>query len=84
MNLEKRVSKIKSKEDLVDFLAKLKKDLEENPGDWENYKLEFYLEGMRGWLHDLDGWCRNQNISVPEQPSWELVGQMLLAAKYYE
>ena len=84
MDLDKMVEKIESREALVDFLEVLLADLEENRSEWENDTLERYLDAMWGWLQDMDGWCRNLHIPVPEQPSWKLIGWILLAAKYYE
>jgi hypothetical protein len=84
MDIYEKFNKIESREDLVDFLEELMVDLEENRSGWENDTLERYLDGMWGWLQDLDGLCKNKNIPVPEQPSWQLIGRMLLAGKYYE
>ena len=84
MDLDEMVEKIETREDLVNFLEALLVDLKENPSDWENDTLGRFLNGMWGWLQAMNGWCKNNNIPVPDQPSWWLVGQMLLSAKYYE
>ena len=37
------------------------------------------------WTTDMDGYFRNiQGNPAPEQPTWRLIGYMLLAARIYE
>ena len=40
VDLPQRIAKINSKEDLADFVAALRLDLEANPEEWENSTLE--------------------------------------------
>lgn len=58
-------------------LDALMEDLERNPDDWENPTLPRYLDAMRAWLND------SQSKS-PREPSWDLIANMLKAAKIYE
>ena len=78
MDIYEMADKIESKEDLIEFLKALLVDLKENHSEWENDTLERYLDGMWGWLQDLD------EAFVPEQPSWQFIGNMLLVARIYE
>ena len=63
--------------DVCEMIEKLSNDLRENPESWENPTLERYLEAMGAWL---EAWDRKHH---PE-PSWELIKEMLEAAKIYE
>ncbi len=58
-------------------LDSLMEDLARNPDGWENATLPRYLESMRAWLE------ASQRKS-PTAPSWELIADMLEAAKIYE
>jgi hypothetical protein len=64
-------------EKVLKTLDSLMEDLERNPGDWENPTLPRYLESMRAWLE------ASQRKS-PREPSWDLIADMLEAAKIYE
>lgn len=84
MDIHEMVKKIESREDLIEFLEALMVDVRENRAEWNgNDKLDYFLDGVSGWLANLDGWCENRNIPVPEQPTWQLVGQMFMAGKYF-
>ncbi len=75
---------IKTRNDLSAFVAALRRDLLSSPDDWENATLERYLEALAAWAEDMDGYFLNRGEEIPTEPSWRLVGQLLLAAKYYE
>jgi len=62
---------------VITTIDELLSDFKVNPKGWENPTLERYLEAMGAWLKD----SRN---SEKEQPSWELIADMLRAAKIYE
>ena len=63
--------------DVIKTIDELRKDLETNSKSWENPTLERYLEAMEAWLEG----SRNKDMI---QPSWDLVADMLRAAKIYE
>ena len=68
---------MKTRQDVVASIHKLLANLEENPDSWENPTLERYLEAMAAWL---EAYGNKHN----PPPSWELMAQMLEAAKIYE
>ena len=68
---------MKTREDVVAAIRVLLADLDANPEAWENPTLERYLDSMAGWLEDF-----GKKYDSP--PSWELIIQMLQAAKIYE
>ncbi|MFE9630530.1 hypothetical protein [Streptomyces sp. NPDC006463] len=53
-------------------------------GAWENVTLEPFLEAGAAWLGALPHVWRNQQLEMPAQPDWELVGNMVMAARIYE
>jgi hypothetical protein len=80
--LEKMVQTIQNRNDFVRFVRALHADV--NVGEWENATLPAYLEAVASWSEDMDGYFKNQQEPVPDQPSWKLLGQILLAATVYE
>ena len=84
MELHKHVETIVTKADLIAFIEALRRDLQANPGEWENPSLERYLSALANWIEDSDGYYQNQNQQPPSTPSWKNVAEMLLAAKIYE
>ena len=75
---------VRTREDLAAFLENLADSLAENSEVWENDMLEAFLRAWSAWIGDMDGYFANQGRPVPEAPSWQLVAQMLLAARVYE
>ena len=83
MELHEQVVAIQTKEDLVEFIIALSKDLGENAAEWENPTLERYLDAMASWVSAMDGYFRNNGQKTPH-PSWRLFGEILYAASLYE
>ncbi|MFN8038698.1 MAG: hypothetical protein U0Q07_05745 [Acidimicrobiales bacterium] len=75
---------VRSRENLVGFILELRDDLTANGAQWENPTLDDFLEALAGWCQDMPGVYRHQGESLPDQPDWRLVAQMLLAASAYE
>jgi hypothetical protein len=84
VELNDMVDSIRSKHDLVAFVYALAQDLKSRPEEWENSALGEFLSSFAGWLTDSDGYYRNKGIAVPVEPAWKNIGEMLIAAKYYE
>lgn len=75
---------LRSREDLAEFLRSAALDLASNPEGWENRSLEDFLASWAAWLDDMPGWYQNQGKAVPEQPDWQLIAHMVMAARIYE
>lgn len=75
---------IESREDFVHFVEALRDDLRAHPTWWENTSLEGYLDAIASLTESLDQSFKNQGISLPEQPSWKILGDILLTARIYE
>ncbi|MGE8081512.1 DUF7660 family protein [Peribacillus loiseleuriae] len=84
MDVYNFVDNIKTREDLIHFITLLRKDYEESSLEWENADLSKYLEALEASTADISGSYKNQGISFPEQPSWQLIAKLLLMAAYYE
>ncbi|MCB9059859.1 MAG: hypothetical protein H6627_14935 [Calditrichae bacterium] len=73
MDIYEKVEDIKTKNEFVDFLKVLKKDLAYKSEEWANDNLEAFLEGLYGYSFD-----------TKEEASWKTFAKILLAAKNYE
>jgi len=80
-----KIETIKSKEDFINFLAQLKEDFTKDPRSWENKTLADYLEAMKRYAQDVQGYYDNtsQNIDAA-LPSWKVFADILMGAKVYE
>lgn len=84
MPLEDRAEEQMTREDLSDFLAKLADSYFYEPAQWDNNSIEDFLRAWSAWLIDMDGYFKKRGEEVPTEPSWQLIAQMLLAARTYE
>ena len=82
--LDAMVEEVRNAEDFARFARALCTDLIRNPNRWQNRDLFAYLDGLAAWSEDIDGYLKNRGQVVPEQPSWKLLAEILLAAKVYE
>lgn len=78
------VETINSRADFVQFVRELCTDLETSAESWENSDLRSYLEAVAAWIEDMDGYYRNSDQPLPQQPSWKILAEILLAARVYE
>ncbi len=83
-DLNQLVNRINTRDDFVGFVRALANDLHAHPAEWENSTLEQYLQALWAWSEDMDGYFKNTRQPFPENMNWRLVGQILLAAKFYE
>ncbi|MBA3238185.1 MAG: hypothetical protein H0T62_07565 [Parachlamydiaceae bacterium] len=77
-------NKIKPKKDFTSFVYDFSQDYYNNPKSWENKDLGTFLSAIAGWVEDMDGYYINQGQAVPEEPNWQIIADMLGAAKIYE
>ena len=82
--LELIAKKVQSKEDFLLFISTLIKDLNENGNSWENNILNNYLEAIQSWVEDMEGYYKNNNLEQPNNISWKVFSDILIAAKMYE
>ncbi|HTF53530.1 MAG TPA: hypothetical protein VK735_39310 [Pseudonocardia sp.] len=84
MSLEDLVQGSMSRTELTRFIDQLADSFVEESETWENDSLERFLRAWAVWLFEMDGYFKNIGQPVPESPSWQLIAQMLLAARVYE
>jgi hypothetical protein len=66
VTLSEQAQKVKTREELAAFVRALHKDLA--AGEWENKDLGSYLEGLAGFVGDLEGYFKNKN-QKPARPA---------------
>lgn len=84
MSLDQRVEAIRSRDDFVSFVRSLRSSLGAKGNGSEDRNLESYLEAIAAWVEDMDGYYENRGQPVPQQPDWKVLGEILLAATFYE
>ena len=86
--LNKKVHEIETREDFLCFMRMLINDINNNK--WENNTLLNYLEGIEGWVDDMDGYFKNikdfDALGKIEnnQLDWKILAKIFLAATIYE
>lgn len=68
---------LSTREELVQFIARLRNDLDANASGWENPTLPRYLEAMEAWIAAVKPGPDNE-------PKWRTLAHVLLAASLYE
>lgn len=84
MDFAKTVNKIENKNDFLEFMEHLIRNLKESPDEWENKTLEDYLDALLSWVENMDGYYENTNQSIPKNLDWKVFADILIAAKMYE
>ncbi|MBD2757898.1 DUF7660 family protein [Spirosoma validum] len=79
-----QVDSISSKEDFTKFLGSLLEDLQSDRSSWENNTLDEYLDGIKSWTEDMDGYYINMGKPIPEDVNWRVFAEILTAATRYE
>lgn len=74
MDIYEMAQNVNNQEEFLLFLKTLLKELEENPTEWENTNLKTFLTGIEGYCYDRKY----------EKLSWNVLSEILLAARVYE
>ena len=72
--LDEVAANITSKKDLAEFIVMLQENLKTSQDEWENDRLDLFLDALAAYLDDCD----------VDEFSWCFVAGSLLAAKIYE
>jgi hypothetical protein len=76
---------VRSRQQLADFIDKLRDEARANPERVENIRIEDYLEAMSAYLRDFPGLITNKVWSASaEDPTWALFAAVLAGAVIYE
>ena len=84
MNPYFRAHQLRTREDFVAFVESLARSYREHPDEWENGDVPAYLGAIARWTAAMHGAMPYDVRGVPEQPTWSILGQILLAARSYE
>ena len=84
MELYNNLENISNRDDFVKFVKALRKDLKENPDEWENLSLDHYLEAISAWTSCMENAYENNDEVFPKNPNWKMFGRILHTAKLYE
>lgn len=79
-----RINNIKSKEELIDFLAFLSNDRRKMKEEWENNTIEDYLAAISSWIEDMEGYYENNNLPIPDNENWSFIATLFYVGKIYE
>jgi len=74
----------KSKEEFIEFVNVLLKDIKENRQDWEEKQVFSYLESIQSWVEDMEGYYTNTKQEIPQNINWNFIATLLYAGKIYE
>ncbi|MBU5677859.1 hypothetical protein KQI88_15685 [Alkaliphilus sp. MSJ-5] len=75
---------VKNKEDFIEFINVLLKDINENPDDWEDKHVFSYLESIQSWVEDMEGYYSNTKQEIPKDINWNFIATLLYVGKIYE
>lgn len=74
---------IQSKDEFRKFVRVLSAEANNFSNEWENGTVASYIAAMCAWLEDSDGFYANSTKGDLHSP-WQLVADMLAAARNYE
>jgi hypothetical protein len=77
-------SNVHCRSTFVEFVRKLREDLDLNPSDWENASLSDYLDAIANWSEDMDGYYSNTGRKCPTDVNWKFLVDVMMAARIYE
>lgn len=83
-DLEDLADGVHDRSTLVAFIGQMADNFLDDQDEWENVTVHSFLEALSAWLGSADQLYRNLNKSFPEQPSWNMIAEMLMAARIYE
>ncbi len=78
----KQIEAISGKEDFLVFLNDLIANRRENPEEWENTTIEYYLEAMASWIEDFS--TSKYNDIDWENVDYVTMAKILYMGKIYE
>jgi deoxyadenosine/deoxycytidine kinase len=71
--------------EFINFLIEFRQDLIDNNSNWENQTLEDFLEAMKRYTNDVQGYYDNMKMDIDaDVPSWENFKVILMGASIYE
>ncbi|WNS46589.1 hypothetical protein [Paenibacillus sp. MMS20-IR301] len=84
MELHEALNKVRDREQFTEFIGLLAKDHSINSGEWENNSVEAFLEAIKSWVEDMDGYYDNNKLPLPQNINWNFIATLFYAGKLYE
>lgn len=78
------IEQVRTREDFVRFIHKLREDTYINTDEWENKNISSYLESIASWVEDMDGYYKNMNMKPPKDVDWKFLATLFYVGKIYE
>ena len=75
---------INNRDEFIQFINVLIEDFRINGSLWGNSDLLSFLEAMAAWVEDMDGYYAYKNQALSSNISWNIMADILSAAKIYE
>jgi hypothetical protein len=82
--LGESINKIENKDDFIKFIELLADDKSNNFLDWENVDIASYLNSIKSWVEDMEGYYRNMNLDIPNNIDWKFIATLFYVGKIYE
>ncbi|NKB59708.1 MAG: hypothetical protein GKS00_25605 [Alphaproteobacteria bacterium] len=76
--VSKLIRGVGSREELVELTELLAHGFER--GFEEEQSVTDYLDGYAALVEALDSWYKNQDLELPEHPTWNMMGRLLASA----
>jgi len=74
-----------TRKDFIEFLGEFRKDFGENNTDWENRTLGDFLESMKSYTQDIQGYYDNKKLNIDANvATWDNFKTILQGASMYE
>lgn len=74
-----------TREEFILFVEDLRKDFLTNKQNWENDKVDLFLESIAAYVEDIDGLYNNNGQKVDTtKVDWKIFADILKGASLYE
>ncbi|MDQ0271327.1 DUF7660 family protein [Cytobacillus purgationiresistens] len=84
MELYKELQQVNNKEQFTQFISSLTTDFKLKPDEWENNDIESFLQGVKSWVEDMEGYYENNNLPIPKDIDWNYIATIFYVGKLYE
>lgn len=85
LNIDDGTQNVTDRESFIAFARNLLMDYKNDGHNWENNKLENFLEAISAYANDIDGYYKNMEFETSANvPSWRIFAQILNGAVVYE
>ncbi len=77
--------KVTDRHTFIAFLELLHRDFLDHPENWENKTLPDFLDALRRYTEDIQGYYDNMKLNVnADEPNWSTFTDIFKGARMYE